>query len=156
MTIADRLSKMESAVDDAVTSGTLTGDQALQMKNELDDIAKILNHNSHKQNGSNNQTESSTELSANDREKIRSHLKDLEKQLSSALNPQAATDVPAVAARRAKAEENLFKAMDINHDGKIARDELATYVNKTTDFYGRKGSMTISVSITVSEFSITT
>ena len=94
MTIADRLSKMESAVDDAVTSGTLSGDQALQMKNELDDIAKILSHNSHKQNGSNKQTESSTQLSANDREKIRSHLKDLEKQLSSALNPKAATMSP--------------------------------------------------------------
>ena len=157
MTIGDRLRKMESAVDDAVTSGTLSGDQAIQMKKELDDIAKILSHNSHKQNGSNNQTESSTQLPANDREKIRSHLQDLEKQLSSALNPQGATDVPAAAARRARVEvDDLFKAMDTNRDGKIARDELTSYVNKTADFYGRHGSMTINVTITQSQFSTTT
>ena len=157
MTIGDRLSKLESAVDDAVTSGTLSGDQAIQMKKELDDITKILSHNSHKQNGSNNQTGSSTQLPANDREKIRSHLQDLEKQLSSALNPQGATDVPAAAARRARAEvDDLFKAMDTNRDGKIGRDELTSYVNKTADFYGRQGSMTISVTITASQFSTTT
>ena len=157
-TIGDRLSKMESAVDDAVASGTLSGDQAIQMKKELDDITKILSHNSHKQNGSNNRAGSSTQLPANDREKIRSHLQDLEKQLFAALNPQGATDVPAAAARRAKVEvdDDLFKAMDTNRDGKIGRDELTSYVNKTTDFYGRKGSMTINVSLTLSEFIITT
>jgi EF hand len=157
MTIGDRLSKLESAMEDAVTSGTLSGDQAIQMKKELDDISKILSHNSHKQNGSNKQTGSSTQLPANDREKIRSHLQDLEKQLSSALNPKGATDVPAAAARRARAEiEDLFKAMDTNRDGKIGRDELTSYVNKTTDFYGRQGSMTISVSITPGQFSTLT
>jgi hypothetical protein len=157
MTIGDRLSKMGSAVDDAVTSGTLSGDQAIQMKKELDDITKILSHNSHKQNGSNNQAGSSTQLPANDREKIRSHLQDLEKQLFAALNPQGATDVHAAAARRASGEVNdLFKAMDTNRDGKIGRDELTSYVNKTADFYGRKGSMTINVTITQSYFSTTT
>ena len=157
-TVGDRLSKMESAVDDAVTSGTLSGDQAKEMKKELDDITKILTHNSHKQNGSNSQTESSTQLPANDREKIRSHLHDLEKQLFAALNPQGATDVTAAAARRAKVEVNgdLFKAMDTNRDGKIGRDELTSYVNKTADFYGRKGSLTINVSITQSQFTTTT
>ena len=34
MTIGDRISKMASAMDDAVTSGTLSGDQAIQMKKE--------------------------------------------------------------------------------------------------------------------------
>ena len=158
MTIGDRLRKMESAVDDAVRSGTLSGDQAIQMKKELDDITKILTHHSHKQNGSNNQAGSSTQLPANDREKIRSHLQDLAKQLFAALNPQGATDVDAAAARRAKVEvnEDLFKAMDTNRDGKIGRDELTSYVNKTADFYGRKGSMTINVSITQSQFTTTT
>ena len=157
VTIGDRLSKMESAVDDAVKSGTISGDQAIQMKKELDDITKILSHNSHKQNGSNNQSESSTQLPADDREKIRLHLKDIEKQLSAALNPQGATEAPAAAARRASVEANdLFKEMDINRDGKIGRDELTSYVNKTTDFYGRQGSMTINVTITQSQFSTTT
>ena len=59
MTIGDRISKIESAMDDAVASGTLSGDQAIQMKKELDDITKMLNHDSHKQNGSNDQTDSS-------------------------------------------------------------------------------------------------
>ena len=157
MTIGDRLSKMESAIDDAVASGALSGDQAVQMRKELDDIAKILTHNSHKQNGASNQSESSTQLPANDREKIRSHLRDLEKQLFSALNPQGATEAPAAAARRASVEANdLFKAMDTNRDGKIGKDELTTYVNKTADFYGRQGSMTINVTITQSQFSTTT
>ena len=157
VTIGDRLRKMESAVDDAVTSGTLSGDQAIQMKKELDDITKILSHHSHKQNGSHNQTESSSHLPANDREKIRLHLQDLEKQLSAALNPQGATAVLAAAARRASVEANdLFKEMDTNRDGKIGRDELTSYVNKTADFYGRQGSMTINVTITQSQFSTTT
>jgi len=148
---------MESAVDDAVTSGTLSGDQAIQMKKELDDIKKILTHHSHKQNGTNDQTESSTPLPADDREKIRSHLQGLEKQLFAALNPQSAAEVRAAAARRASGEVNdLFKEMDINRDGKIGRDELASYVNKTADFYGRQGSMTINVTITQSQFSTTT
>jgi hypothetical protein len=46
--------------------------------------------------------------------------------------------------------------MDINRDGKIGRDELVSYVNKTANFYGRRGSMTINVTITQSQFSTTT
>ena len=149
MTIGDRLSKVESAIDDAVASGTLSGDQAVQMRKELDDIAKILTHNSHKQNGANDQTESSTQLPANDREKIRSDLKELEKHFSAALNPQGATDVPTAASRRPKLEvSELFKLMDTNGDGKIGKEELTSYINKTANFYGQKGSMTINVTIT--------
>ena len=138
-------------MDDAVASGTLSGDQAIQMKKELDDITKMLNHDSdgHKQNGSNDQTGSSTPLPANDREKIRSDLKELEKQFSAALNPKGATDDPTAASRRPKLEVNdLFRLMDTNSDGKIGKEELTSYINRTANFYGQKGSMTINVTIT--------
>jgi hypothetical protein len=148
-TIGDRISKIESAMDDAIASGTLTGDQAIQMKKELDDIKKMLNHDRHKQNGSNDQTGSSTALQANDREKIRSDLKELEKQFSAALKPKGATDVPTAASRRPKLEVNeLFRLMDTNSDGKIGKEELTSYINRTANFYGQKGSMTINVTIT--------
>jgi hypothetical protein len=165
MTIGDRISQMASAIDDAVTAGVLSGDQAVQMKKTLGDITKILNHNSHKQNGSNNQTGSSTQLSENDREKIRSDLQELDKQVSAALNPQGAAGVLAARARGAKVDD-LFKAIDTNGDGKIRKDELTAYVNKAADSgqsgkapfstYGRQGSMTMSLSITTIQFSITT
>ena len=165
MSIDDRISQMRSAIDDAVTSGILSGDQAIQMKKELADITKILTHNSHKQNGSNNRTGSTKELSANDREQIRSDLQELGKQVFAALNAQGATRVPAAAARGAQ-DDGLFSAIDTNRNGRIGRDELASYVNRTADggqsgkapfsTYGERGSMTISVSITTIQFSITT
>jgi hypothetical protein len=165
MTIGDRISRMESAIDDAEASGTLSGDQAIQMRKALADITKILNHNSHKQNGSNNQTGSSPQLSANDREKIRSDLQELSRQVFAALNPQGGAGVPAAPARGAQVDD-LFEAIDTNGDGKIRKDELISYVNKTAhngqsgtapfNTYGQQGSLTINVSITTIQFSITT
>ncbi len=166
MTIGDRISQMKSAIDDAVTSGMLSDDQAVQMRKALDDITKILSHNEHKQNGSNNRAGSATQqLSANDREKIHSDLQELGKQVSAALNSQGAARVAPAPTRGAQVDD-LFKAIDTNGDGKIRKDELTSYLNRTADdrqsgrtpfnTYGSQGSLTINVSITTVRLSITT
>jgi ribosome-binding ATPase YchF (GTP1/OBG family) len=123
--IADMIKDMESAIDDATKSGKLTGDQASAMTKVLDDIKKML---SQAQSTGPAQTGGATQLSADDREKIRKQLHDIGKQLFQAFNSQSADS----STRQSGAVDAIFKAMDANKDGSVNKNELTSFLSGLT------------------------
>jgi hypothetical protein len=121
--IADMIKDMESAIDDATKSGKLTGDQASAMTKVLDDIKKMLS-----QAQSTGATGDVTQLSADDREKIRKQLHDIGKQLFQAFNSQRADS----STRQSGAVDAIFKAMDANKDGSVNKNELTSFLSGLT------------------------
>jgi len=113
--MADMISKMESTIDDAVTAGKLTNDQATQMKNELDSITQALN---------NSQTSSGAQLTSDDLQQIKTELQNVRKQLFDALNPQGLVSASN------NTVTNLFQIMDKNGDGVIDQNEFLTFINQ--------------------------
>jgi polyhydroxyalkanoate synthesis regulator phasin len=75
--MADRISQMETGVDDALKAGQLTDDQAKQMQSVLDSITATLQQN----------TSSGTQLSSDDLKNIRTQMQDIGKQLYAATHP---------------------------------------------------------------------
>jgi hypothetical protein len=133
--IADMIKDMESAIDDATKSGKLTGDQASAMTKVLDDIKKMLSQaqsTGAAQTGggaSTSPTGDATQLSADDREKIRKQLHDIGKQLFLALNSQSADSSTR---RQSGAVDAIFKAMDANKDGSVNKNELTSFLSSLT------------------------
>jgi len=113
--MADQVSKMGAAIDDAVKAGKLTSDQATQMKKELDSITQALN---------NNQTGSGAQPTSNNLQQIKAKFQDVRKQLFDALNPQGSTSASNDTASR------LFQMMDTNGNGVIDQNEFLTFINQ--------------------------
>jgi polyhydroxyalkanoate synthesis regulator phasin len=112
--MVDMISKLGSAIDDAVKAGKLTDDQATQMKKELDSITATLNKS---------QTSSGAQPTSDDLQKIRTEFQDVRKQLFDALHPQVATSTSS-------GIENLFKQMDANGNGVIDQNEFSTFISE--------------------------
>jgi hypothetical protein len=113
--IGDMISNLESAIDDATKSGKLTSDQASALTTMLDDIKKMLGP---------------TQLSADDREKIRKELHDIGKQLFQALNAQSASAAPST--QQNNGVDAIFKVMDTNHDNSISKGEMTSFLSSLT------------------------
>jgi hypothetical protein len=111
--MTDMISNMENTIDEATKEGKLTGDQAAQMKKELDDISEAL------QQG---QSGTGTQLTADDLQKIRDQFHDIRKQLFDAINPQGP-------ASPYNGMDNLFSQVDANGDGNIDKDEFSTFIS---------------------------
>jgi Ca2+-binding EF-hand superfamily protein len=157
--ISDQISDMESAINGAVQAGKLTSDQASTITKELDDIKQMLSQAS--TSSTTSTTSTATQLSSDDRQKIREELRDIGKQLFSALNPQQANSSSSTSPLDA-----IFKAMDTNGDGSISKDELTSFfsnlaangagassANNLGLTYG--GQATISMTEMQSTFSVT-
>ena len=112
--MTDMISKMESAIDDAVKAGKLTDDQATQMKEELDSITETLKQG---------QSSSGAQLTSEDLQKIRTEFQDVRKQLFDALNPEGSTSASNGIG------DALFKKMDANGDGAVDKNEFSTFIN---------------------------
>ena len=110
--MADMISKMESAIDDALKAKTLTEDQAGQMKKELDSIAQTL------QQGQS----SGTQLTSDQLQQIRTEFQDVRKQLFDALNPKAETTT-------SNGIGSLFQKIDANGDGVVDQNEFFTFIS---------------------------
>jgi len=104
---------MEARIDKAVKAGTLTDDQATQMKKSLDAVKDELTQD----------TANGATLSRDERKKIGTELRDIGKQLSAALNLQASST-----ATPANGIDSLFAAMDTNGDGSIDKNELSAFL----------------------------
>jgi len=96
--VSDQISQMGSAIDKAVTAGTMTSAQATTLKNELSNITTTLSQASSASatasSGTTGQSGQSNPLSAlsdSDRKKIMSELQDVRKQLYSA-NKQSSNE----------------------------------------------------------------
>jgi polyhydroxyalkanoate synthesis regulator phasin len=122
--MANMISDMESAIDDAVKTGKLTDDQATQMKKELDDITKALTNS---QASSGTQGSSGTQPTSEDLQKIRTEFQDVRKQLFDALNSQASNLQGTTPV--SNGVENLFKLIDANGNGTINENEFFTFIN---------------------------
>jgi Ca2+-binding EF-hand superfamily protein len=147
MGMSQRLDKMESAIDQAVTNGNLTDDQATQMKKMLEDIKKTLA----------DAKTSGTPLTSDQLKEIRKELQDIGKQLFSAIK---STQGSTTAAPDPVAE--LFKKIDADSNGSIDKNELTDFVNQlknhganptaanetaTPATYNQKGSFSFSMSM---------
>jgi hypothetical protein len=157
--IADMISNMETAINDAVKSGKLTSDQASSLTKELDDIKQTL---SQAQSGASTTTGGISQLSADDRQKIRKELHDIGKQLFQALNPQSA----ASSTQQNNGVDAIFKALDTNGDGNITKDEMTSFLSSLTSNGSNSNGLvttnftyseqaTLSISQTQSTFSAT-
>ena len=152
------VNSLESEIDDATKAGKLTSDQASALTKELDDIKNTLGQTA--SNGT-AQTNNATQLSADDRNKIRKDLQDIGKQLFQAFNTQAASST-----QQGSNVDQIFKAMDANNDGSISKDEMTNFLSSLTSNatnanglissnYTYSEQATLSVSETQSRFSIT-
>ena len=157
--LADMINDMESEIDNATKSGKLTSDQASAMTKVLDDIKNTL---AQAQSNSTSQTSGVTQLSSDDREKIRKELQDIGKQLFQALNSQSASST-----QQNNGVDAIFKAMDANSNGSISKDEMTNFLSSLTSNAAYNGSglaagkvlyseqATFSFSETQSRFSVT-
>ena len=160
--ISDQISDMESAINGAVQAGKLTSDQASTITKELDDIKQMLSQAG--TSSTTSATSTATQLSSDDRQKIREELRDIGKQLFSALNPQQTGSSSST--QGTSQLDAIFKAMDTNGDGSISKDELTSFfsnlaasgtgassANNLGLTYG--GQATISMTEMQSTFSVT-
>lgn len=114
---------MGSAIDNAVTAGTMTSDQAAALKKELADVTQILGQatqaastgTSSSQTG---QTNPLSQLSDADRQKVFSELQDVRKQLHAAMGPSSANNEAG----------NLFSQIDTDGNGSISKDEFTQFL----------------------------
>lgn len=119
------INDMESAINNATKSGTLTSDQASALTKMLDDIKNTL---ANAQSSGSSQTGGVSQLSSDDRDKIRKELHDIGKQLFAALNSQNS----ASSTQQSNGVDAIFKAMDANQDGSVSKNELTSFLNSQT------------------------
>jgi hypothetical protein len=143
MGMSQRIDKMESAINQAATDGKLTSDQATAMIKTLDDIKSLLA----------NTKSTRTPLTDDQRHQIHQAMKDIGKQLFSALNP--ARDATPATPNNGIAD--LFSKIDANGDGTLDKDEFTNFVKSLKDnsngladtynpsSYNQKGTLTISI-----------
>ena len=135
MSIADQVSQLGSAIDNAVKAGTMTSDQATTLKKELADITTILGQATQAAgNGTTNtsatatttQTNPLAQLSDADKQKIFGELRDVRQQLYAANNPQG-TGAASGASSNNNAIANLFSEIDTDHNGTITKQEFMQF-----------------------------
>jgi len=130
--ISDQMKDMESAIDNAVSAGKLTNDQAAAMKTELDDAKQTLGQN---QTSGSNQTGSMAQLSDDDRKKVFNDIQDVRKQLHTAIAPQGSSSQASGAQMN-----QLFVSMDGDGNGSISKDEFEAFMNNLAQTYTAKGT----------------
>jgi Ca2+-binding EF-hand superfamily protein len=149
LSLAEMLSQTQSTINDDLKAGKLTADQATALKKELDAIAKSLQDA--RTNG--------TQISADDRRKMRDELKKVGEDLENAVTAEGKKDVamnPGL--------DDLFKKIDTNGDGKIDNSELNNYLSQTAadspsdplnaSTYNQEGTLSISMTVMESKLSI--
>jgi hypothetical protein len=134
--ISDQVSQMGSAIDNAVSAGTMTSDQATSLKNELADITKIMSQTSNTSANANSATAGTTgqtsqsgalsQLSDADRKKVFSELQDVRKQLHAA-EPQA-SNAASGSSSSSDAVSKLFSQIDTNGNGSIDQSEFTQFL----------------------------
>jgi hypothetical protein len=156
--ISDQVSQMGSAIDNAVTAGTMTSDQATTLKNELADITKMLSQASTTATSATSGTSTTgqsnqlSQLSDDDRKKIFSELKDVRQQLFAASNPQAANATSGSSGAN-NAVSQLFSQIDSDGNGSISQSEFTQFlaqIGANALGYNQNGSAS-SVSMEFSE-----
>lgn len=120
--VADTISSMDSAIDNAVKTGKLTSDQATAMKKELADASATIKN----AQGSTGQSGGLSQLSDADRKKVFGDLQDVRKQLHSALNPQGAGASSGQSG--ADAASGLFSQIDTDGSGSISKEEFSQFL----------------------------
>ncbi len=113
--MADMISNLQSTIDNAVKTGRLTGDQAMQMKKKLDSITQTLNKT---------QTGSGAQLTPEDLQQIRAKFQEIRKELFDALNPQRSAIVS-----NGIGGYHLFQKMDANGNRVIDRNEFSNFIS---------------------------
>jgi hypothetical protein len=113
--MADKIKKMETAIDNAVKDGKLTDDQASDMKKKLDDVSSKIGQPGDK-----------TKLSNDDKKAIRDEMQSVRKELFSALNPQSAQGVQGV---QSNTLSDIFSSLDKNGDGTLDQSEFSAMMN---------------------------
>lgn len=137
--MADRVKKMQTAIDSAVQDGKLTQDQASEMKKKLDDISSKIG-----------QTDGKTQLSDDDKKAIRDEMQSVRKELFSVLHPQGAQGV------QSNNLSDLFSSLDKNGDGKVDQSEFSALINNpgfqntfNAGGYNAKGNLSDSSQSTI-------
>jgi len=151
--ISDQVSQMGSAIDNAVTAGTMTSAQASTLKSELSDITNTLSSASSASATSSTSTASQSgqsnplsALSDSDRKKVFSELQDVRKQLY-ATNAQSSSATSGASGNNAV--NNLFSSIDSNGDGSISKDEFTQFLatlGANALGYNQTGSANVSSS----------
>jgi chromosome segregation ATPase len=123
--ISDQVNQMGTAIDNAVSAGTMTGDQATTLKKELADITKTLasaQTSSASTTAQTGKTNPLSQLSDDDRKKIFSELQDVRKQL------KAASSQASSAGSGNDAVSKLFSQIDTDGNGSISSGEFKEFL----------------------------
>jgi len=128
--MADVVSKMSSAIDNAVSTGKLTDAQAASMKKDLDDVAKALQQEP---------TGSATQLPAGDRQQLGSEIREIGKQLRAALGSQGGVET----------EQNKAPGSDALRGARQGQN-----FSETNPIYGSTGRSNASVNMSPGSFSL--
>jgi Ca2+-binding EF-hand superfamily protein len=157
--IADQVNQLGTAIDKAVSTGTMTSDQAKSLKSELADITKTLGLNSSSSTtsstgttasasttGSTSQSNPLSQLSDADRKKVFSELQDVRKQVFAAFNTQN-TDASSSSSGSSDAVNKLFSMLDTDNNGSISKDELTQFlaqIGANALGYNQQGNANVS------------
>jgi ribosomal protein S20 len=138
--IADQVNSLGTAIDKAVSAGTMTSDQATSLKSELADITKTLGQTASSSTtastgttanasatGSTSQSNPLSQLSDADRKKVFSELQDVRKQVFAAFSSQDA-DATSGTSSAGDAVSNLFSKIDTDNNGAISKDEFTQFL----------------------------
>jgi chromosome segregation ATPase len=123
--ISDQVNQMGTAIDNALSAGTMTSDQASALKKELADITKTLagaQTSSASSTAQTNKTNPLSQLSEDDRKKIFSELQDVRKQLKAASSQASGADSGSDAVSK------LFSQLDTDANGAISKDEFKQFL----------------------------
>jgi Ca2+-binding EF-hand superfamily protein len=138
--IADQVNSLGTAIDKAVSAGTMTSDQATSLKSELADITKTLGQTASSSTtastgttanasatGSTSQSNPLSQLSDADRKKVFGELQDVRKQVFAAFS---ALDVDANTGTSSAGDAvtKLFSMLDTDKNGSISKDELTQFL----------------------------
>jgi len=148
---ADRISEMQSGIDDAVKAGQLTQDQADEMKKQLAAISDELK----KAQGDGTQP-----ISDDDKKKIGKELHEVGKQLHAATNPDGG-EGQASQSQGVNANDTFAALLDTlknatagnGNNGSSALDLFMSQIQTGTQ-YNQQGGTIVTASITQSMFSV--
>ncbi len=125
--LGDMITDMQSAIDNAAKTGKLTSDQAAALSKQLDAIKKELSQaqaSSSSQSVNSTQVANATQPSSDYRQKIRKELHEVGKQLFEAIKSSDS----ASSTQQSNSLDSIFKAMDVNGDGSISKDEMKSFL----------------------------